>query len=214
MPVNIQENNKASVHRSNAHMLACQQNIHHMLNLITLKMTERIATNRERVSSGSERARKGSLADTLRSSKWTKHAVVAVLALVTQGGCTESNSKSSEEEPTVEQPQRGKAVLSFDGYDWYFQGKYPNNFELQVFASTEAISTKPKHTDQDRIYKETVIVDEEDRFKLRGYSGSDETVWVTVKAFQQDGKEITISPNPGPEGMKGIPYVVNVDKLP
>ena len=104
--------------------------------------------------------------------------------------------------------------LWFDRYDWHFQGHYPENFKLQVFASTEAVIPKPNHTAEDMVYQGTVDVAADGSFNLHDYSGSDETVWITIKAFKENGREITISPNPGSEGMFGVPSVANIDKLP
>lgn len=146
--------------------------------------------------------------------------LAAILAAAPQISCSgdieESTVPDIQEGTNIEQVKKGKgeAKLSFDGYDWYFQGTYPESFELEVYASTEPVLPKPTHTAEDLVYEDVVAVDDDGKFELRNYSGSDETVWVTIKAFQENGEEIIISPTPGPEGMYGIPYAVNSDKLP
>lgn len=125
-----------------------------------------------------------------------------------------------EKDTTVVAPEnveesKGEAMVFLDSQDnWYFQGTYPESFQLKVYASKSPSKTVPEPAENELIFDDLVKTGAGGSFSINDYSGSSETVWIVVRAYNsQTGEEITIGPNPGPEGIKGMPFARNYDGL-
>lgn len=92
----------------------------------------------------------------------------------------------------------GNVDLQFDGTDWYVEGNYGKEFELEVYADDQLVHTEVVPAGQFVTHKPV------------GFEAGK----IKIQAFKMDetGSPIKISSNPGPEGMMGLPVAYNTLK--
>lgn len=153
-----------------------------------------------------------------------KELIAAILAAAPMVGCGTksdlsdnlSSSNIPTQNPTVETASQDlrRSILQFDGKKWYFYGNYPEDFQLQVYA-TNVPGKKPTFENSEILSEELVEVVDTDtteiipenldnNFFADGPVENPQTTYVLVKAFNEEtGEEIDISGQPGDTGMSG-----------
>jgi hypothetical protein len=133
-----------------------------------------------------------------------KMLMAAIVAMApTISSCVVESDSDTESTPqeigNVEAlSSQGKVDLQFDGSDWYVEGNYTKDFELEVYADGQLVHTEVIPAGQ---------------FVSHQPVGFDAKK-IKIEAFKTDetGAPIKISSNPGPEGMEGMPVAYNTLK--
>ncbi|MCA9374626.1 hypothetical protein KC725_05705 [Candidatus Peregrinibacteria bacterium] len=156
---------------------------------------------------------RGASPETFSGGKIQKMILAAVMAAApVLGSCAGEEATLYEDEiaqdtnETQSQKPKGSVNPYFTGYEWVYDGKYPETFTIEIYETAETLESIPKAGEGELIHTEIVIPDENNNFKVYGLSG-EETTWTTAKTFNEFGEEIIIGEDPGPEGMYGLYYI-------
>ena len=149
--------------------------------------------------------------ESFSGSKIRKMILAAILAAApVVGGCAEDETRlydvTNDAADVTPQAPKGEIDPFFTGYEWVYDGKYPEPFTIEVYETAMPSNAVPDLGEEDKIYTEIVIPDADNIFKVFGPTSEDAT-WVKAKTFNESGEEIIIGPDPGPEGMKGLNYI-------